>query len=249
MCTVKGLLKSIKHLAAAGETLTMEALIKSEVRRLQRSIATLTYRRINWRVETRHRIRQKFEQLATCARDTNYPFRLSVQEFEQPTESTIQISAGNNPTGAVNRKTEVDVCAGLKHIDTLVMESGGTLIASQSVSGYVHFVVYPYSSDRIQPKHKEIMLLRSFDPTEVTWSVLNKVIKRYLLCVRSSSVYGMSGDFTWRERALLVWIRVQDIRFRYRIAKSLMSLQNEWGKAIVTGLAALLVGYLAGGNK
>jgi hypothetical protein len=213
--------------------------------KLRRSVELLEYRRINWRVETNHRIRWEFETFVRNAREAGFPLGLHVREYDTPNEGVVQITVAPLPTGTVTRKYGIDH-NGEFVSDASVIETGGELIASQSASGYVHFIAHPRRSERIKPKEDELILLGPLEPTEVTVGIVQKALTRYLLILQSSLILGAEDALTIRERIHLLWIRFHDLRSRYRLYVSLLTLNNEWGKAVIAGVVAFLVGYVTG---
>lgn len=223
----------------------MRGAVDRATMKLRRSGELLAYRRINWRVETNHRIRWEFEAFARHAREAGFPLELHVRQYDTPNEGVVQITVAPLPTGTVTLKYGIDH-NGESASDTPVIETGGELVASQSASGYVHFIVHPRRSERIKPKEDELILLGPLEPTKVTVSVVQKALKHYLLILQSSSILGTEDALTFRERIHVLWIRFRDMRSRYKLYVSLLTLNNEWGKAVVAGVVAFLVGYVTG---
>ena len=223
----------------------MKNEIRLATKKLQKSVRLLEYRRLNWRVETRERIWGEFQNFVSNAKNIGFPLALQVRSIETVNEGLVQISAAPIPTDTVNRKPHTDP---FSHLDTPVIESGGELVASISATGFVHFVIHPRQSERIKPKQAELILFRAFDPTEVTVSVIHKALKNYLLLLQSSSILGCEDALTIREKLSIFWIHFRDMRNKYALYVSLLSLRNEWGKALVAAAFAFLIGYITG-NK
>jgi hypothetical protein len=76
--------------------------LERETRLLERSARLLSYRRLNWRVETRHKIRQAFERFVQKSRLNDYPFSLHVSDHGLSAEGVVQIAATRTATGAVD---------------------------------------------------------------------------------------------------------------------------------------------------
>lgn len=89
---------------------------------------------------------------------------------------------------------------------------------------------------------EQLILFRPFDPTEVTPRLVRKAIRQYLLWLASTSILG-SEDVTLRDRLCIMWISFRDLRYRYELSRSLLSLRNEWGKALVAGVVAFVIGH------
>lgn len=223
----------------------MRSVIERATKKLRRSGTLLEYRRLNWSVETNHRIRWEFEAFVIEARALGFPLSFNVHQFDTPNEGVIQISPGPINTGVVDRVQGNDWTE-REHFDSPVIETGGDLIASLSATGLVHFIAHPRVSKRITPKTKELFLLRPYEPTDVTVKVIRKALRHYLLILQESSILGIENAITYRERVLVWWIGFRDLRSRCEFYTSLMSLRNEWGKALIAGVIAFLVGYISG---
>lgn len=226
----------------------MRKSIARATKQLQRSALLLQYRRLNWRVVTNHQIRWEFEAFVRETRSAGFPLELRVQQHETPNEAVIQIYAQRTVTEIVDRKHDAhwDIPP---YTDTPVFETGGELVASQSATGFIHFIVYPRKSDRLTPNKSELIIYRQFDPTEVTIPIIRKVLKRYLLILQDSSLIGTEDALTFRERLIVTWLHFGELRSRHDLYRSLLSLRNEWLKAIVAGVFAFITGYITGSIK
>lgn len=65
------------------------------------------------------------------AKANSYPFALYVQEYEQPNEGVVQLTAGQNLTGVVDREQCFDLERGSWNKDTPIFENGACLVVSQ----------------------------------------------------------------------------------------------------------------------
>lgn len=227
----------------------LSRLLVNEEKLLRRSTELLRYRRINWNVETNHRIRRAFEQLMVEARTQHYPFQLYVSQFDPPNEGVIQVTPGKSLTG-VSKRT-VTHSSDLDELITYtpIIEEGGALVASQSISGHIAFIIHPRESERIKPQEKELFLYSQLDPTEVTDALIDKVIRTYLIYLRNTSLFGMHHTLSTKERIMMIYIKMADIRYKYKISRSLLSMNNEWAKLIMPILLGLIVGYFTGSAK
>ena len=214
---------------------------------LKRSADLLRYRRLNWTVETSHRIRWEFEALVREARVSGVPLNFSLQEFDTPNEGVLQLVPASRNIGVVDRRHDPLADTG-STIDTKVLETGGELVASLDFLGHVHFIAHPRRSGRTTPTTNEIILEGPLDPGDVTQPLIRKVLRKYLLILRSTSVVGMADTITLIERAAILSIYAGDIRKRHHLIRSVLSMTNEWAKLLVAGLIAFLAGYITG-NK
>lgn len=148
-----------------------------------------------------------------------------MQKFESPSENTIQITTEKIKTGAG---------------DEAAFEQGGSLVASQSITGDVTFIIYPRKSDRLQPKFKEILLFKPLDPVCVRNRHISVAVKKFFFLVRATSLYGYAS-VSLLDRVLLKILLVRDLRYKSKLLYSVMNLSNRWAGAIVASLLALLV--------
>jgi hypothetical protein len=157
----------------------MRAEVTRATTKIRRSNQLLEYRRINWNVETNHRIRAEFESFIRTAREVGFPFGLRLQQHETPNEEVIQISTDRSLIGIVDREHHA-FWVNPQYTDTPVFETGGELVASQSATGYVHFIIHPRCSDRLTPTRKELILFRPFG---ILWKSLRAWFKKYLIVI------------------------------------------------------------------
>lgn len=226
----------------------MRSVIEQATKKLRRSETLLEHRRLNWSVETNHRIRWEFEAFMVETRALGFPLSFNVRQFDTPNEGVVQLSPSPINTGVVDR-VQGDGFGKRAHFDSAVIETGGDLVASLSATGLVHFIAHARVSKRITPKTKELFLLRPYEPPDVTVKVIRKALRQYLLILQESSILGVENAITYRERVLIWWIEFRDLRRRYEFYTSLMSLRNEWGKALIAGVIAFLVGYISGSKS
>lgn len=179
------------------------------------------------------------------ARESGLPFELHIQQHETPNEGVIQMIAARTRTGAVDRKYGVDFSEEA-FIDTPVEERGGELVASQSATGHIHFIAHPRTSDRLKANKPDLILLGPLDPADVTVRLIRKALRRYLLVLQSSSIIGSEDALTLRERLIVLWIHFRELRNRYDLYRSLLSMRNEWAKLLITLAFGLFVGYVTG---
>ncbi|MBB5208034.1 hypothetical protein [Chiayiivirga flava] len=200
-------------------------LMLEETRKLSRAHDLLWYRRLNWRVFVRDRIYGAFSHAREDASSCSYPFPVDVKLFPTPNEETIQITTGFIKTGAEG---------------AAALEGGGALVASQSISGHVIFIVYPRKSDRVQSNFKEILLYRPIDPAELTLSKIQDALKKFFFVARMTSLCGHDSSGVI-DRARLNWLLLNDLRYKNKLLRSVLSMRNKWGNIIITALLALLV--------
>ena len=212
-------------------------------RKLERSARLLEYRRLNWRVETNHRIRWEFEAFTHLTRELKFPFAFRLQQHYSPNEGQIQLTALSSLTGVVDGQRNL-YPEGLQFDGTRVEETGGELVASQSATGFVHFIAHPRTSDRLRATKSELIIAGPLDPTNVTASVIRKALRHYLLVLQGSSLIGIEDALTRQERLIIIWLYFRELRSRHDVYRSLLSMKNEWAKLLVAGALAFLAGYI-----
>jgi hypothetical protein len=179
------------------------------------------------------------------AKANDFPLNFSIQLHDTPNEEIVQLTAEKTKIGAVDRKFN-PILEKTRFYDTQIIEDGGILVVSQSVTGFVNFIVYPRCSDRITPLKKELILCSPLDPAYVTRDVVQKMVKVYLLILQDSSVMGTEDALNFLERAKVSWIYFQELRSRHDFYRSVLFLKDEWLKACIAGLFGFIGGYFAG---
>jgi hypothetical protein len=182
-------------------------------------------------------------RLAQKTRESDYPFDLHVSELDHPCESIIQVTATRIPTGAIKRTITYREDFSEQYIDQPIFEEGGVLVASKSISGHVAIIVHPRKSERLIPNEEQIILYERLDPTDVTNKLLEKSIRRYLLYIRSTSLCGHYDALSMSEKLTIVLMKIGDIRYRYMLSRSLLSMKNEWAKIIFVTIIGWAIGY------
>lgn len=208
---------------------------------VRRSTDLVNYRRLNWSAVTFARIYLGFREFAHQSKSAGVPFDFRLEDFDPPNEGVIKLTPAPVNLGIVNRKMVFGAEDSAN--DRAVFEQGGELVASQSVSGHVFFIAHQRHSDRVNPIHKEIILLGPLDPSEVTPKLVSQVLKKYTLVLRSSSIFGMNDTLSIRERMQIQWIYLCDIRERNLIILSVLSMKNEWAK-LIFAFSGAIVGAL-----
>lgn len=212
---------------------------------LKRSARLLEYRRINWHHVAVPRITKLFEQLHRDSQQSELPFKFHGDHVDTPNEEVLQVRAGQSFTGTFNRKYRSIFEDGPKHSDMAVLETGGELVASQSVTGHVFFLVTPRQSDRSKPDKTDLIIMGPLDPCDVTERRVRKVIKRYVLLLKATSNVG-SGSLSFMEWIIYQWMYTFELGSRNQLVRDMLSLRNEWVKAIFAAVAsALIVVWLA----
>lgn len=224
----------------------MQGKVDAAAKRLIRSRTLLEYRRLNWRVETMARLSHEFAAFSAAARRAGFPIHTSVGVHDVPNAGMVTITFNATATNAFRRqyKSAFDE---QPFVDQQVLEEGGQLAASQSHDGYVFFISNPRKSEWAKPTDDAYIIAGPLDPTEVALPLIRKVIRRHLIVVRMSSAFGGSGSLTFGERCTFWWIVFIELRKRHNLYRSLISLTNEWGKAIVAAVLATILSLVAAG--
>jgi hypothetical protein len=215
--------------------------IEKTAQALERSAILLSYRRLNWKVETRYRVLEQFRLFIEMAEDKNLPFRFGVPTTDPNNEEVIELKSGSAPLGIIEKKQAL---FSQEMSITSLIETGGSLCVSQSATGEVILIAYPRSSDRISPIKKEIILFRPKDPTDVTDKLIKKAICDYLLILQHSTYFGSSTSMTSFEKFQIFWIYIRDIRTTHSTIRSIIYLKNSWAQAFIGALFGLIFGVL-----
>ena len=221
----------------------MKPTIHRAAQKLRRSAILLEHRRLNWRVETNHRIRWEFELFIRSSREVGLPLEFSLRQYDTPNEGVVQLNPARTLTGVVDRQYSLSL-DGETYSDTPVLESGGELVASLSATGFVYFTAHPRSSDRTKPKRAQLFLLGPLDPATVTPAVVRRALARYLLILQASSLIGNENALTRLERWQVLWLHFRDLRTRYDFYRSMLTLENQWGRLFVAASLAFAGGYI-----
>ncbi|MFT7776515.1 hypothetical protein [Roseateles sp.] len=221
----------------------MQGKVDAVTKRLLRAGTLLEYRRLNWRVETMVRLSHGFAEFTQAARAAGFPMHSSVGVHDVPNCGLVTLSFGSLPTNALRRK-HLSLFDEPEYEDQQILEGGGQLAASQSPDGHVFFISNPRSSDWMKPSDGEYFLSGPLDPTEITRPLIRKMIQKHLIVLRMSSMFGGPGSLTRLERCTFWWIVLGDIRKRHAFYRSLATLSNEWGKAVVAAVFAAVVGFV-----
>ena len=92
----------------------------------------------------------------------------------------------------------------------------------------------------------EVFMEIRMNPASVTSALIRKVLRKYLLILRSTSIMGMEDTISIFERMQIWWIYFADLRERNRILRSILGMSNEWAKVLSAVAGAFLVGYFTG---
>ncbi len=117
----------------------------------------------------------------------------------------IQMFAGQHPVGTAEIETD---SKGREVVRRVHAEHGAALVISQSVTGNVAVILYPYESEKAKRTQEYIIWSIVDSPSDLNERLLTKAINDFLLYVRVSSV--MFAE-SWRDRA-----RIQYLEFRGR---------------------------------
>lgn len=222
----------------------MRQYIDRAGQKLHRSARLLQYRRLNWQVETVHRIKSELEVFIRESKDLQFPFEFHLRQHDTPNEGQIQLNVRRFSTGVVDRHPDLETKRLFRFIDTPVEETGGELVASQSATGFVHFIASPRTSDRLKATKKELIIAGPLDPTAVTAPLIRQVLRHYLLVLQDSSIIGAEDALTRREKFVVLWLCFRELRNRHDLYRSLLSMKNEWAKIVVASAFAFLAGYI-----
>ncbi|WP_269633158.1 hypothetical protein [Pelomonas sp. BJYL3] len=184
-----------------------------------------------------------FSAFVAGAKAAGFPWAASVDVHYVLNACTVEIAFEHIPTNALMRHYG-STFGEAEYVDRQTLEDGGELIASQSAEGYVLFVSHPRKSAWSRPLDAEFIIGGPFDPTDVTHRLVEKMIRRHLVVVRMTSLFGGRHSLSIGERFTYQLVVLGELRKRYLLLRSLASLTNEWGKALVAAVLAV-VGAIA----
>ena len=214
-------------------------VLEKESTKLASSSFELYRRRLNWRLVTQQKIKNKFQETSDNAKKVKYPFNLFCQVHDETTnEATVQLSSGANKTGVVERINTPE-----KKSITCEGEKGSALVASFSSSGSVAFIIYPYKSDRYARNEENIILYIALSPDDVSDRIIEKCISKYLFYNRNSSIYGVYSN-SLIDKLKINWMTFIDVRNRKKLYKGFWTLFVEWSKIVGAGIAGYIVAVL-----
>jgi len=214
-------------------------VLEKESTKLASSSFELYRRRLNWRLITQPKIKNKFQKTSENARKTKYPFNLFCQVHDETTnEATVQLSSGVNKTGVVENINTPE-----KKSTSCEVEKGSALVASFGSSGSVAFIIYPYKSERYARNEENIILYIALSPDDVTDKVIKKCISKYLFYNRNSSIYGVYSN-SLIDTFKINWMTFIDVRNRKKLHKSFWTLFVEWSKIVGAGIAGYIVAVI-----
>ncbi|WP_395008307.1 hypothetical protein [Undibacterium sp.] len=226
----------------------MEKMLSRWLKKQVESENFLHYRRLNWKHVALPIIHLEFETFINESKKLASPLTFYLTDHPAVNEGLIQISTTQRPTGTLATFNNE---FGIEKVDrgTLKFENGGSLAASQTVWGTVNFVITPCESERLTSNQKEFIIYFNLDPNEVTPQLVRKVIKKYLLLIRVTSLFCMHDSSSWSDRFHYFLIRVLDVRAKVNFQRDILTLKSEWVKKIVVpivfGLLGILLGVLA----
>jgi hypothetical protein len=115
----------------------------------------------------------------------------------------IQLFVGQHPVGTVEIKTDEK---GQEVGRKLLTEHGAALVVSQSVTGSVAVILYPYKSDKAKRTQEYIIWAVLDSPSELSERLITKATNDFFRYLRVSSVLFAES---WRDRA-----RIRYLEFR-----------------------------------
>ncbi|MCC2616304.1 hypothetical protein LJ739_08635 [Aestuariibacter halophilus] len=214
-------------------------VLKKESSKLASSSFELYRRRLNWRLVTQPKIKNKFQEIAESARNTKYPFNMFCRVHDETVnEATVQLSSGANKTGVIEKIDTPE-----KKGSTCEAEKGSALVASFSSTGSVAFIIYPYKSERYARNEDSIILYIALSPDDVSDRVIEKCICKYLFYNRNSSIYGVYSN-SFMDNIKINWMTFVDVRNKKKLYKGFWVLFVGWSKIVGAGIAGYIVAVI-----
>lgn len=214
----------------------MEHLISYSTKKLKDAQKIVRFRRINWTVVSKE-IEEDFSEFVESCIKNKFPYRFKVATFnEHPNECSIEIRCVSYP------KTKLTKLNPSSNENPNIFEKGGNLVVSQGHEGLVLFMFTPLSTDKVDLNFREVLISPPLDPRKIDTKYLNNILKRYLLLIRFTSLYG-NQTLTLFERLKISLIFIMDIRHKYDLVRSIISMKNEWAKLVVAALLGSIFTY------
>ncbi|WP_198107426.1 hypothetical protein [Vibrio navarrensis] len=157
---------------------------------------------------------------------------------------TVQISFGINSTGILTKERQSSGDQ-VKEIQRKIIEKGCDLVFSQSPSGEVMVLLYPYKSEVYSRTETNIMLHAGLHPEKITKKLIKKYLDQTVRYARISSLNGMARGLSLLDRWALSKMKFMDQRAKNQRRNTLINLDSEWLKMIITMLLTLFITLIA----
>lgn len=149
--------------------------IKKEKAKLEEGISELERRRSEWSKQAKSTILSVSDEYAKNANDAGYPYRLIVNVgSEDLNYQTVQIGFGINCTGILTKERQSSGDQ-VNEIQRKIIEKGCALVFSQSPSGEVMVLLYPYKSEVHSRAETNIMLHAGLHPEKITKKLVKNI--------------------------------------------------------------------------
>ncbi|WP_234405288.1 hypothetical protein, partial [Vibrio cholerae] len=219
--------------------------IKKEKEKLEEGISELERRRSEWSKQAKSTILSVSDEYAKNANEAGYPYRLIVSVgSEDLNYQTVQISFAINSTGILTKERQSSGDQ-VKEIQRKIIEKGCALVFSQSPSGEIMILLYPYKSEVHSRAETNIMLHAGLHPEKITKKLVKKYLDQAVRYARISSLNGMARGLSLRDRWALSTMKFMDQRAKNQRRNALINLDSEWLKMIITMLLTLFITLVA----
>ncbi|CAG4915620.1 hypothetical protein R54767_04218 [Paraburkholderia gardini] len=184
----------------------------------RRGVTLRRYRMMNWQLIVAPQLEQRF---AAVCRRARREFWESLYVRKDSDHRTVSLWAGVHPVGS-----------SLRNPGAMATEDGAALVFSQSVTGSVAVLLYPFESEFMHQK-EDLIVWRVFEgPTDVTRRVIDAALVDAFRYWRVSSVF---DGGSWWDRWRVGLLRRRD---RYRSKEKAMAARPSFiGKAVGEFLA------------
>lgn len=219
--------------------------VEKEKRKLKRGEFELQRRRLNWSISVKPRILDFCRKFADEANCNGYPYRLFCNQGSTDINAeTIQFGIGINYTG-IEKFERIHSENSITNKHTKVLEKGSALVFSQSPSGDILVLLYPYKSEVHQRTEEYIILHGGVEPDHLTNKLVLKALYKSLFYARLSSLNGIANGYSLLDRASLFKMNFFDTRSRMKRRNNILDLDSEWWKIIITATATLIITLVA----
>ncbi len=215
--------------------------IRKEKEKLYVSHENMRYRKITSNAFIIEKVRRIFRSFIVQCRNENYPFDFHIVEHGDKSMPTIQISASSYHTGAFKMVPAKDE-SGLPFTKTEpIIEEGGSIVVSFFLNGRISIFIYPRHSSVMKAAEDQLVIFNAIDPRDITDRLIDSALKKFLFYIRVTTYITDNHSFSIRDRLSLYMLRINDVRFKYKLIDSIRKMNNEWGKIFLAAFFTWLV--------
>ncbi|EKO3601299.1 hypothetical protein M3918_003347 [Vibrio metschnikovii] len=208
------------------------SFFKKETERYEEGRNNVIKSRTEWN-QKKFKILENIKSIIIQVEHENHPLKLKcfindkIENFE-----SIQIDFGPIFTGIDIRSDSGIIESGI--------ESESSIVISQLPCGELIVIMNPFKSNYHRRVEKNIIIHHSFKVNNVDLRFLRNIISKGLRYARLSSIYS-AHKMSISDRWFLFGLKFSDVRSRIYLKKTIISLDNEWAKLIITSIVSAFV--------